>query len=339
MTTSGYRERLRGPLEDALDRHARAQAERAPLIPGAIFLFPETAEWSVFWVVLEYDSDGERYLVVAADPNLLVGSSDIDGGDLSLRCSFKLWLNVEDFDAAHRTGTLEPEILQRARRKTEEIAAGEPTGSGLQRETDGDSEYQDWLDVLGRAQAQLLRKRRQRDVAEVVKAFPVPVKVGFSHPYAIAASILLVLSLGLAGGVVWQGRKIDDLERALAPPPPAETILNMPFALLRPRDVRGEATRLELPSGARFIHLILAVSDPEPYPEYRLDIGKEGAGTPDWSYGGLRLTGIAEISVALPVALFSAKVYELRLYGLRGAESELLGEYALEVETRPEKNL
>ena len=129
----------------------------------------------MLWVVLEGFAAGRgaaagegRYLLVAADLHPLVGSTDVAvpagaaSGVMSLRCGFEVELGEAALGAAKRTGRLEPGDLERARRKRAQIEAGAVTGSVLERDTDGEPEYQDWLEEgPARAQAALSEGRER----------------------------------------------------------------------------------------------------------------------------------------------------------------------------------
>ncbi len=157
-------ERLRGCTDEARARlvAARADNERRrdqPPRPGDLYVLGETAEFEVQWAVLERQE--ERFLVVAADQNPLVGSSDVATaddapcGDLTLRCFFYAWLEASAFDPDMRSGFLSPEDLARAQRKRAEIDRGAVHGSALERETDTEPEYRDCEHSLAKAQAAL----------------------------------------------------------------------------------------------------------------------------------------------------------------------------------------
>ncbi len=165
MNSRDHRERLRRATREAQARRDRARSEierrrdpssRPDPSPqaGDVLAFPQTAEHSVLWAVLEDLSGGEarRFLLVAADLHPLTGSSDVAvppesaAGALCLRCGFEVRLDALDCESAGRAGTLEPEVLERARRKRAQIEAGALTGSVLERDTDGEPEYQDWLE-------------------------------------------------------------------------------------------------------------------------------------------------------------------------------------------------
>lgn len=181
---------------------------------GELVLFPETAALPVEWAVLGRDpAHPGQILVVPADTNTQAGTADVDAtgsvAPLTLRCAFGVWVPESRLAVAPRAeGTLAPEDVTAARRVWEARERGEPAGSLLAEEVDADPEYRDWIeDVLVPARAALaaapvvpLRRRPQF----------------FGNPYALAASVLLMVTLGLTGGLLWQDRRLHDLasERA-----------------------------------------------------------------------------------------------------------------------------
>ncbi len=392
MNASSPRERIRRRAEEAAARYGRAQAEDErrggePPQPGDLYVFAETADLQ--WAALERDpADGRRLLAVPADVHPHLGSADVAvpadsaSGAMSLRCRFGVWLDVDDFDRERRTGSLEPEVLERARRKRAALDGDRPVGSSAERDTDREPEYQDLEKELVEAQAALRERRRQREQEPVGKVVPFRrpgARWGsVSSPYAMAASILLVVALGMAAGMLAQLRKIGDLEQERASAEQArgqeqqerqrveeshrrlqeesrqaerkyqhriteleqraqgagrdEPLVNLPFAWLSPQeDVRGPLKTITVSRAASYFVLILAVSDPEPYPGYRLEIREVDAEGPVFS-GAVAMAGIAEVSVALPRRLVGAGEYQLHLYGLRGGKAELVEEYGLSVE-------
>ncbi|MCP4661238.1 MAG: hypothetical protein GY856_38025, partial [bacterium] len=179
MSPASHERRLRRRTEEVIARYGRTQAERErhrdqPPRPGNLFVHSATAEFSVQWAVLDRDpGDERRLLVVAADLNPVIGSTDVAApadsacGALSLRCGFEVRLDARDFDPEMRTGFLEPELLERARRKRAEIERGHLISSVPQRETDTEPEYQDWAEgVLAEAQAALSESRGRWPVDE-----------------------------------------------------------------------------------------------------------------------------------------------------------------------------
>jgi hypothetical protein len=188
-----------------------------PPEPGDLFVFAETAGFPVEWAVLERrPGDPGRLLAVPADTHPLAGSADVEipanepSGPLRLRCRFGLWVNASSFDPARRTGALDSGAVARALAKRAELETGEATASPLAFEDDADPEYEDWVrEVLAPAHAVLSRPAEK----------PVPSNLrgpsrrwsSLGNPYALAASILLLITLSLAGGLVWQTRTITDL--------------------------------------------------------------------------------------------------------------------------------
>ena len=187
---------------------------------GELVLFPETADLPVEWAVLGRDPGRPGLvLVVPADTNPQAGTTDVEVPEgspvapLALRCAFGVWIGEARLDTARRTGdVLDPEDVSAARRVWEARERGEPVGSLLAEEVDVDPEYRDWIeDVLLPARAAL--------TAAPASAPVVPMRrrpAFFGNPFAMAASVLLMVSLGLAGGVLWQDRRIEILaeERA-----------------------------------------------------------------------------------------------------------------------------
>ncbi len=166
MSSQSRQQRLLRATAEAQARRAKARAglerrQESPPQPGDVFAFAATAAHAVLWVVLDSGApgDGRRHLLVAADLHPSVGSTDVAvpaeaaGGAMSLRCSFEVRLAAADFAAAKRTNCLDAEILAQARRKRAQVEAGTVTGSALERDTDGEPEYLDWLEE-GPAEAQ-----------------------------------------------------------------------------------------------------------------------------------------------------------------------------------------
>jgi hypothetical protein len=181
---------------------------------GELVLFPETAGHPVEWAVLGRDpAHPGHVLVVPADSNTKAGTADVEAtgsvAPLTLRCAFGIWISEARAAAAPRSeGALSAEDVSAAKRVWEAKERGEPVGSLLAEEVDADPDYRDWIeDVLVPA----------RDA--LTKAPVVPIRRRphfFGNPYALAASVLLMVTLGLTGGLLWQDRRLDNLasERA-----------------------------------------------------------------------------------------------------------------------------
>ncbi len=241
-----FKKRLDRRTEEALARLDRAREETSGRSgdgprEGEVFAFAATAalEPPVLWAVIRRDSGGDRlYGVVAADLDPLAGSADVPVpprsacGALTLRCGHLLSLAAGDFREARFVGRLEDEVLSRAQDKRAAIEAGVPPGSALEQEIDdawelrystrerlqeARSRLADSLEMpvpsekgAIDAQAEPAESPREAQTGKVV-AFPSRSPGAFSDPLMIAASVLLVLALGLGGGLVWQHRESQRL--------------------------------------------------------------------------------------------------------------------------------
>jgi hypothetical protein len=199
---------------------SRHTPDARPPRPGDLYVLAETADFPVEWAVLEAQAGNpERLLAVPADTNPLAGSADVEilanepAGPLSLRCRFGLWLDAARFDPARRTGSLAPEAVARALKTRTALESGDPAASPLAWEADVDPEYEDWTrEVLVPAHATLARPAAREEPAASSPVLPFRRRwTTFGNPYALAASILLMVTLGLAGGLLWQTGKINDL--------------------------------------------------------------------------------------------------------------------------------
>jgi hypothetical protein len=100
---------------------------------------------------------------------------------------------------------LEPEYVRRAQRKVAEIERGTVAASPRNEEADRDPEYQDWI-------AEVLVPARSAVSAPVIrKRGRIRTGLGsLGNPYALAASALLLVGLGWAGGWWWRQGEITD---------------------------------------------------------------------------------------------------------------------------------
>jgi hypothetical protein len=197
----------------------RTMSHRPPE-PGDLFAFTETADFPVEWAVLDRrPGDAGQLLAVPADTHPLAGSADVEilasepAGPLSLRCRFGLWLDASRFAPAHRTGTLTPDAVARALDRRAELEAGKVEASPLAYEAEADPEYEDWVrEVLAPAHAALAQPVAPAVGERLPRRRETPRRwTALGNPYALAASILLLVTLGLTGGVFWQAGRISDL--------------------------------------------------------------------------------------------------------------------------------
>lgn len=126
--------------------------------------------------------------------------------------------------------------------------------------------------------------------------------------------------------------RIADLERRLDKASHPEPMINAPFVYLTPREpVRGPDDGISIPPAASHLFLILYTALREPFTEYRLEILNWENKRLVWSTGGLKKTGVVEVSVALPRSHLPPGDYRLQLYGVKDGQSKLAGEYDLKI--------
>ncbi len=330
-------ERLRKSAGEARERSVRTRDEIArrsgqPPQPGEVFRIAATEELDVWWLIVERDPERGGYLAVAADANLLAGSADVAVpatelcGAMTLRGDFGVRIDEPVLDSAVRVGVLDAAALDRVRQKRLDIARGSLVGSMFEEETDLDPEYLDWVRTLEQAREALARTR-EPTVDAPGRILPF-LRAGARPPgvYAAAASILLALALGFAGGIAWQKQRPGggQLQRP---------VVNLPFTTLVPeRHVRGDPQTIALPATAPSFFLILDAV--EPFPRYRLEAHREARGEPIWSTDRLTATDGKELTVLLSRSAFPDGEYVLRLEGIREGRATRLTEYALRVESR-----
>ena len=226
-TGAWTREQLRHQTGEASLEHAGGEAAKdrdRPPEPGDLFVLTETAEHAVEWAILDRDPAApQRLLAVPADVCSLAGSADVTVADdaprgaLTLRCAFPLWIDARAFDSNLRTGVLEPADLEHARRKRDDLERGVLTGSVLQREVDGEAEYQEWLEVLERARAaapgEPAKPRAEAETDEPGRVVPLHrPKAWGAIALAAAASLIMALALGYGLGFIKPAGS-DDGER------------------------------------------------------------------------------------------------------------------------------
>jgi len=214
----------------AKSRQAAAELDRRrgePPAPGDLFVCAATRDFPDEWLIVERDPRGPgRLLVLLADTHPLLGRGDLavpaggGTGTLSLRCRYAAWLAEAVLDPDLRAGCVAPEVTAQALRHHRELEAGSnPRGEDGD---DADPEYEDWVDeVVAPAHAAL----REALVARATAAgkglestrsgvrLPPP---AMGRLYPVAASILLLVALGLGAAVIWQQREVSRLvqERA-----------------------------------------------------------------------------------------------------------------------------
>lgn len=332
MSEQSSFDRVRELQSKALARYARRRTERAeragqPPQIGEIFAFPETADRSVLWTVV--DGDDQHCLAIATDLEPFLGTNDIAATDegavsvWSLRCAYAARLAAAAFDSATSIAVLDPETVDQARRKRQEIEQGAAAAADLEESDDWEPDYQDWIGEVAKAHAVLGEMQRPEAREASAERFELvrPSRLGASrNVYALAASIFLALAVGWTAGMMYH-RKSERPQ------------INVPYRLLiASSTTRGEVQTLEGLSEASSFVLIIETS--EDYPLYRLEMWRKKADGPVWTSDDLKKVDRASLTVALPRRRFPDGEYRLRLSGLRDGHAELLAEYALCLESR-----
>jgi len=135
---------------------------------GEFFLFPGAALLPFRWAAVLKHPDRPLLYAVPADTAPFVGSADVavaadqPGGPMVLRCTLGLWVDQKDFQPRLRVGVLNPDHLDRAQARLEQIAQGRLDGTAGQRETDASPSYDAWMDEVAAALEALRSMLRDR---------------------------------------------------------------------------------------------------------------------------------------------------------------------------------
>lgn len=189
-----------------------------PAEVGDLFVLEATAVFPVEWALLERRDETGPFLAVPADAHPFLGSRDIEveasTGLLNLRCQASVWLDPAALDLEMRSGTLDPDGLERARLKVREVAQRGSTPDPFLEDVDLSVDYLEWLrEVIHPARAAVL-------IAQAVQPFQ-PVPVARERPssswWMAAAAVFFLVATGLAVWALRQHRQIEDLAaRALS---------------------------------------------------------------------------------------------------------------------------
>ncbi len=88
---------------------------------------------------------------------------------------------------------------------------------------------------------------------------------------------------------------------------------------------------VNLPVEAGPLFLLLSIPDTRPFPSYKLEIVNRGTGRLVWKGEGLEASRLNEVSLILSRDALSSGDYQLRLYGLKGGNAELVEQYELRI--------
>jgi hypothetical protein len=207
------KERAGAGLEAAVARYARERAPMAGIVgrdaepwPGGLYVLPETADFSVEWLLVERERRG-RCRIVAADTHPLLGLADVaippeaPGGPLSVRCAVGLSIEIKSLKRGQRTGTLTAEDLDLVRRRYQEQDAAVLADSRLGAGREPDPDYEDWLDEVLLPARAALSPAVQREAA-------YPRRRGWNG-VAVGVAVALLLALFGASALAWRYRQAE----------------------------------------------------------------------------------------------------------------------------------
>jgi hypothetical protein len=168
--------------------------------------------------------------------------------------------------------------------------------------------------------------RPGKPAAPTTVAFPPRPRSRPPAVWALAASLLLVTTLGLAAWV----HRLLLRTTALAGPQVQLAVADLVPEGSGPRDsAPAEPAEIRWSAGTERLLLILNLADLQPFPGYRLRV-TGAAGQTVWESGDLARSGNGNFFLTLPRALLPPGAYRLELRGRTGAgELRPLAEYRL----------
>ncbi len=205
-------------IEMARDAHHRqeetrarlvADAERAPRT-GDVYHLDATPEDAVAWVLAARDPADGRFLVIPCDAGTQVGTADVavredpEAAARVVRCRYATWISAETLDTAHRVAVLSETSVARIRERWHDLGSGRALGNALERATDEDPEYEDWLD-------EVVAPARETLPASLPESQPRQMPPASPHRFRRYAAAALTL-FALGGLHLWrQEQRLRDL--------------------------------------------------------------------------------------------------------------------------------
>jgi len=342
MSLRDLQDELRRRTTETLRRETDRPDDASPPRVGDVHLFPELDAAGVEWVLAESapGGSGARFLALAADMFPLIGSGDVAVGGEStrvLRGRYGLWLGAEALESGERVGSVEAEVVERARERRRELAAGRLEVSAAAAEVDDDPEYLEWCGEIEAERSKLVAALG----AEIVPFAPQTSVRARRKPSLIsfpaAAMVLLAIGLGLMVGWLAGRGPVTDLEGEIAELLEEAESRNREFSklsqqfdeLTRKRslsnlvpvalmlDQRGGPEReieLDPRAGGLYIELPLPLEEPEGA-KYWVELVRETDDKVVLEEDDLfELKGFNSLSLVVPPAVLSEGTYELRLH-------------------------
>ncbi|MEZ5293734.1 MAG: hypothetical protein R2745_21800 [Vicinamibacterales bacterium] len=195
--------------------------------------------------------------------------------------------------------------------------------------------------------ARALHERRMSVRAGIAPAPPVSPPLP-ARSWALPAWLPIAASVVLAVGLGYFAIENQQLRRALddrttplpGEPVPAPAPVPTPSqvsvtVVLDPQRTRGAADRpsVERPAGVEVIHLVLPVADDAPSFDVRIETSPGGVLVSEMAGATKNATGAVDVWVG--AGLLPAGDYEVLLSAVRGADRELVGQYAFRITATP----
>ena len=329
MNVKSRREQLRLQTGEVAARFRQDRAElserrRESPRPGEAFVFAETRDLPVEWILLERDAAKQRALVVPVDDNPLRGSRDIATSDTAdsavhFRCGHGSWIDVGAFDPELRSGVFSSEALERARRKCAEIAAGAVRASRSEQEIDADPEYESWGRALTEAQL-LLPGNPHRAIPEApsegtaATVIPIERSVHLWRDLRLGYALAAAFAVAAVGLSIWVGRLQSELSRPIVVQAAIEEVVFL--------DPDRPVERPALTATPTHLSVFLVLTQAERrYATYRVKLVEPNG---DFVWQSDVLATDHDILLTLPRRLLSSGEYRFQLYGLDGEGAEEL---------------
>ncbi len=301
---------------------------------GARLIFAEPDSGSGEWAILQSDStDSKRVLVAPVDDHPLVGSRDVAAidGTTIVRCDLATWVDARSLADGRQVGALEDEVIERARLKASEIAAGTLRPGMSEREVDAAPEYLRWIDKLAEARDVLVEKPipRSRDaLSEKRQTKAIPFKRADRRSvwkdYRTAYALAAALSVAVLGLSFWAGHLRTTLSRPILLP-----VTSSPEVVFRDPDRTLDTLNLTATESHAVIYLILAGDDDDLI--FRVELMEKGDDSVLWA--SEEMVGDSQFLLAVPRRLLTAEDYRLRLYGRDPTgEERFLEEHKVRIE-------
>ncbi len=310
------RQQLKRLTAEAYRRDTPSPRVAADPAPGALYHLEDCPEPGIEWLLLEVAT--AEGLLIPADSLSWIGSADVGvidkevAGSLSLRGDLGVWLGLEILSSDRRTGAIGATDLERVRSHRRQ-PPGE-TATIAAQEIDCDPDYLDWRRTLEGARNAVARVYGGRlDEAPAVQdvtgakisSMPRSEYSRASWRYLAVAASIVVTAGALVTIVVNQHSELSKLRAKLEAEKQPESAI--PWLLAPLGATRGTPSRLEVPSSARSIGLLIDAANGD-----QLEV-RDAAGQEVWSSVVERIDSPDEALVRMPAELMPPGEYVVKV--------------------------